>query len=137
EEKRIDISEQQLARGCLFPRPRNIFKQPSQLQTAEVRAQWQSRLGPEAVLPALAGKARDIFRNPRVLPNNRIGNRLARFALPQDRGFPLIGDADRGQIRSAQPSLLQSRGNHFFRAPLDFQGIMFHPTWLWEDLLVL
>ena len=88
-------------------------------------------------MPALAGKARDIFRNPRVLPNNRIGNRLAGFALPQDRGFPLIGDADRGQIRSAQPALLQRVCNHFFRTALDFQGIMFHPTWLRKNLFVL
>src|ERR1700687_6197977 len=96
QEKRVDISEKQLTSRCLPPGAGNIFKQPAQLQAAEVRAQRQSSLRPEAVLPALAGEARDIIRNPHVLPNNRIRKRLAGLALPQDCGLPLIGDADRG-----------------------------------------
>src|SRR5207302_9611273 len=97
----IYISKQQLAPCGFLSVARNIFEQPAQLQAAEVRAQRQSSLLPEALLSAFAGEAHDIFRNSRVLPNNRIGNRLAGLALPQDGGLPLIGDADRGQIRSA------------------------------------
>ena len=37
---------------------------------------------PEAVLPAIAGEARDIFRHARVLPDNGVGNRLARSCAP-------------------------------------------------------
>src|SRR6267142_2133403 len=117
QEKSVDISEKQLASRRLLPGAGNIFKQPAQLQAAEVRAQWQSGLQPEAILPALAGEARDIVRN-----------RLAGLALPQDGGLPLIGDADRGQIGSAQPALLERVRNHFFRAAQDFQRIMLHPT---------
>src|SRR5882672_11279080 len=82
QEKSVDISEKQLASRRLLPGAGNIFKQPAQLQAAEVRAQWQSGLQPEAVLPALAGEARDIIRNPHVLPNNRIrvADDVARFA---------------------------------------------------------
>src|ERR1700730_5573955 len=116
KEKGIDISKQQLARCCFLSGARNIFKQPAQLQAAEVRAQWQSGLLPEAVLAALPGEARDIFRNSRVLPNNRIRNRLAGLALPKDGGLPLIGDADRRQIGSAYSALLEGVCNHFFRA---------------------
>ena len=137
EEKRIDISEQQLASGRSFPCAGNILEQPTQLQTAEVRAQRQSSLRTEAALPAFPGEELDIFRNPRVLPNNRIGNRLAGFALPQDGGLPLIRDADRRQIRSAQPALLERPGNYLFCAPLNFQRIVLHPTRLWENLFVL
>src|SRR6266851_7492879 len=90
KEKRIDISEKQLTGSRLFPDARNIFQQPAQLQATEVRAQGQPGLRPEAVLPATAGEARHIFGNPRVLPNNRIRNRLAALALPKDGGLPLI-----------------------------------------------
>ena len=101
QKERVDIPEKQVAAGGLASRAGNIFKKPAQLQAAEVGAQRQSGLRTEAVLPALAGEARDIFGNPRVLPNNRIRNRLAGLALPKDGGLPLIGDADGGQIRSA------------------------------------
>src|SRR6267378_1057173 len=112
QEKSVDISEKQLASRRLLPGAGNIFKQPAQLQAAEVRAQWQSGLQPEAILPALAGEARDIVRNPHVLPNNRIRNRLAGLALPQDGG----------------PALLERVRNHFFRAAQDFQRIMLHSS---------
>src|ERR1700693_4294395 len=101
KEKSIDIFKQQLARCGVLSGARNIFKQPAQLQAAEIRAQRQSGLLPEAILAALPGEARDVFRNSRVLPNHRISNRLAGLALPKDGGLPLIGDADCGQIRSA------------------------------------
>ena len=101
QEEGVDIPEKQVAAGGLPPGAGNIFKKPAQLQAAEVGTQRQSGLRPEAVLPTLAGEARDIFGNPRVLPNNRIRNRLAGLALPKDGGLPLIGDADGGQIRSA------------------------------------
>ena len=91
----------------------------------------------KTVLSALARETSDVFRNPRILPDNCIRNRFARFALPQDRRLPLIGDADCGQIRSAQPALLQRLGDHFFRAPLDFQRIVLHPARLRENLFVL
>src|SRR5260370_21407182 len=94
KEKGIDISKQQLARCGFLSGARNIFEQPAQLQAAEVGAQRQSGLLPEAGLSAFAGEARDIFSNSRVLPNNRIRNRLSGLALPAQRGLPLIGDAD-------------------------------------------
>src|SRR5216684_2404498 len=50
------------------------------------------------------------------------------IALAEDGGLPLIGDADRGQIRSAQPALLERFCDHFFRAAQDFQRIMLHPA---------
>src|SRR6266700_7908053 len=128
QKKSVDISEEQLASDCLLPRARNIFKQPAKLQAAEVRTQRQSGLRPEAVLPALAGEARDIFRNPRVLPNNCICKRPAGLALPKDGGLPLIGDAACREIRSAQAALLERVRNHFFRTSQDFQRIMLHPT---------
>src|SRR5260370_4481037 len=101
QEESVDIPEEQLASRRLLPGARNIFKQPAQLQAAEVRAERQSGLRPEAALPALPCEARDIFRDPRVLPNNRIRNRLAGLALPDDGGLSLVGDADPCEIRSA------------------------------------
>ncbi len=137
KEKCINISEKQLARGCHFPSARNILQQPTQFQAAEISAQRQSRLWPEPVLTAVAGETRDIFRYPRVLPNDGIRNRFARFALPEDGSLPLIGDADRGQIRSTQSAQLQRFSNHFFRAPQDFQWIVLHPARPRENLFVL
>src|SRR5260370_19493927 len=128
QKKGVDLSEKQLASRRLRPGAGNIFKQPAQLQSAEVRAQRQSSLRPEAILPALVGEARDIFRNPCILPNDRIRNRLAGLALPEDGSFSLIGDADRGQIRSAKSALRERVCNPFFRAAQDFQRIMLPPT---------
>src|SRR6266852_6275609 len=137
KEKRIDISEKQLTGSRLFPEARNVFKQPAQLQAAEVCAQRQPGLRPEAVLPAFTGEARDVFLNPCVLPNDGIRHWFAGLALPEDCGLPLIGNADGGQIRSAQPALLERFSDHFFRAAQDFQRVMLHPARLWEYLLVL
>ena len=46
-------------------------------------------------------------RSPPVLPHDRVINRLARFAVPHNRGLALVGDAYAGNIAWPQLQLAQ------------------------------
>src|SRR5277367_6893287 len=114
-----------------------MFQEPAQFQAAEVRAQRQSRLSAKAVLSTVLPKMSDVFRNTRVLPNDRIGDRLARAAFAHHGSLALIGYTNRGQVRSTQSSLFERFADHFFRAAHDLQRVVFHPARTRENLLVL
>ncbi len=136
-QKRIDISEEQFPSSRFFFCSRNIVQQPAQFQTAEIRAQRQASLRAKTILSTVLCKMSDVFRNTRVLPNDRVGDRLARAAFPHHGSLALIGYANRGQVRSTQSSLFERFADHFFRAAHDFQRVVFHPSRTRENLLVL
>src|SRR5438105_10410723 len=76
-------------------------------------------------------------RNSSVLPDDRVVNSFAGFLVPDDCGFALVGDPDRGQIARAEATGLHCFLNYGLRAPPDFCGIVFHPARLEINLLVL
>ena len=61
---------------------------------------------------------------------------MARLAIPEDRGFTLIGDADRSKVFGLQTFLLQGFFNDFLCSPPDFVRIMLNPSRLRKNLLV-
>jgi hypothetical protein len=73
----------------------------------------------------------------RALPNDGIHERFAGIFIPEHGGLPLIGDADGGQIRSANIRFCQGAADHFLCVLPDLEGIMFHPSRLWKDLFML
>ncbi len=61
-------------------------------------------------------------------------NRFAGLAVPQHRGFALIGDADGGDIGAGDPGFLErSLGGGQLCFP-DDSGIVLHPAGLGENL---
>jgi hypothetical protein len=90
----------------------------------------------EAVLTAVLCKVRHIFRYPRVLPDDGIGNRFPGFPLPEDGRFPLICDADGGEVGGAQAALGERFCDDFFCAAQNFQWIMLDPSGLRKNLFM-
>ena len=83
------------------------------------------------------GEARDIFSNAHVLPDNGIGNGPAGRAVPDDRGFALIGDANGGKICRTEAPRGERCGDDLPGAAPDFNGIVLNPTGARVDLFVL
>src|SRR4029453_11357299 len=68
---------------------------------------------------------------------DRVVDRVAGLAIPDDRRFPLIGDADRGNIPRAKVAAAEGFGrDRNLRCP-DFAGVVLDPARLRKDLLKL
>ena len=137
QQEGIDIAEQQLARFGLLARAGDMVQQPADFQRAEVGGQRQAGLGAEAVRAALARQFGDVIRHARILPDQRVGQRLAGLAVPQDGGFALVGDAQRRQVAGPQAALRHGFGDDLARPQPDLLRIVLHPSGLRIDLLVL
>ena len=68
------------------------------------------------------------------MPNDGMVDGLAGLAVPEDRGFPLVGDADGGDFGGLYPRRFQGLLACFLdRAPY-LVGVVFDPTWLGKIL---
>jgi len=115
-------------------RPGDVVEQPCELGSGEVGVEEE---------PGLAGKERFVARlsqsvtsgrGASVLPDDRVGERLAGRALPQERRLPLVGDADRRHVARGKAGIREDAGGHVpLRAP-DLEGVVLHPPGLREDL---
>ena len=137
DQKGIDVAENDFAGFRLLANARHMLEQPADFQAAEVSAERQPGLGAEAVGSALARKLRDVFVYSRILPDQRVGDGLAGFPVPQHGRLTLVGDPDRRQVGGAKFALLERLRNHILRGPPDFLGIVLHPPRLRINLLVL
>ena len=136
-EKGIDVAENYFAGFRFLADAGHMLEQPANFQAAEVGAERQPGLGPEAVGSAFARKFRDVVIYSRVLPDQRVGHGLAGLPVPQHGGLTLVGDPDRGQVGGAKFALLERLRNHILRGLPDFLGIVLHPPRLRINLLVL
>ena len=96
EQERVDRPERQVPVLGTGASARHGVQDVSDLRPAEVRVQGQARPLPEqrlvaGVPQALAGRRRDP-----ALPDDRVGDRLAGRAIPDDRRLALVRDPDRG-----------------------------------------
>ena len=72
-----------------------------------------------------------------VLPDDGVGHRLPRGAVPQQRGLALVGDADGRDVAGhglAAARLLQGFQRHGVLRGPDLAGIVFDPARTREDL---
>src|SRR6266404_246852 len=113
-----------------------MVEQPARFQTAEVRAQGKPRRFAKPVLPAIRCVTRHFLRNARVLPDDRIGDRVSCFLFPNDRCFPLVRDPDRSQLGGGNSARTHCFFGDFQGSRNNFGGIVFYPARLWIDLLV-
>ena len=61
-------------------------------------------------------------------------NRGRGFAVPDNGGLPLVGDADAGDARGRNPGGGEGSGNGFKGARPDLSGVMLDPSRLWVVL---
>jgi len=124
----IDRSESEAALPGHPAGVRGMIEDPGDFGPGKVGIRNQARLltdqRPRTFrLEALAGGS-----GPAVLPDDGVMDGQARVAVPDDRRFPLIGDADGGNIFGAQPRFFQSQNGDADLGFHDFAGIMLHPA---------
>src|SRR5680860_789815 len=112
-----------LAQAC------NIVEQPCYLGAGKIRVKQQSGFCPECFFMAGFFQFFTQLSAAPVLPDNCLVHRLAAVAIPQNKCFALVGNANGGDVtcadfRSAN-SLLAGGNNarpNFFRVMLDPAG---------------
>ena len=124
----VHRAEQQLATVRAVLQLRLGIQQPAQLRRREVVVQRQSRPHPDLVrveLPLDPGQQR---AGPGVLPDDRLGDRMARSRIPDHRRLALVGDAERDDLVRTDPRL----GERLRQDPLDdgpdLGRIVLHPA---------
>ena len=124
----IDVAEENLAIPGSLVRAGHVFQYPADFAAGEIGVDDQP--GPVGDRCSI-GRTRQ-FRAEvscaAALPDNGGRDRLAGLAVPNDCGFPLIGDAARGDIAGADVLLQQHGAGGVNLRPPDGSGILLHPA---------
>src|SRR6185369_10205146 len=94
----IHSPKRQLPSLCSLPCSSYIVENPRNLAGGKISVNQQSSPFLNQRLVPLRLKLVTKLRRTPVLPNNRVVNRLARFAVPYNRCLALIGDSNRRHI---------------------------------------
>ena len=73
----------------------------------------------------------------RILPDDRVVPRPAGARIPHHGGFPLVGDADGGKVRSVEAGAAQGAGDGLVDARGDLDRVVLDPSGAGRDLPVL
>src|SRR6185369_11558647 len=103
----VDVAESKFAGFGEFTGAANVVEYPTDFEAAEVSGERKTGLVSEAVLTSVCSEGCDVRFNACVLPHDGVVNRMARLAIPDNRGFALIRDADRSKVFGLQTFLLQ------------------------------
>ena len=76
------------------------------------------------------------FVGTRALPDDGVGEGFARMLIPDNSGFPLIGNTDGRQVRAGDPGFKQRSLDHIPGVLPDFSRAMLHPAGPGENLFV-
>ena len=114
DQERVDVAEQNIAGLSALANAPDIVQNPADLQATEIGCQRQPGFSAEAIGTAVARELRNIMIDARVLPNERVINRVAGLPIPNHGCFALIRDADCREIAGAQSPLLQGLHDDFF-----------------------
>ena len=95
---RVDRTEGEFAACGARAGVRHMIEQPSELGAGEIRIEHEPGLGRDHRFVADLAQPRADIRSAPVLPDNGAMQRLAGGAVPDERGFTLIGDADGGDV---------------------------------------
>ena len=116
--------------ACAF----HIFQQPSDLGGGKISVQHEAGLAADQWRFASGAEAIAFLGGAAILPHDRVVNGLAGFAVPQQRGLPLVGDADGGNVGGIELGFFDSGlGGGELGFP-DGIGVMLHPAGFGENL---
>ena len=124
----IHGAEGQLAR--LGPRAHavHIVEDPGQFRAAEIRVQQQAGAVGHDVFEAFGLEALAVIGGATVLPDDGVEHRLAGGAVPDQRGFALVGDADGGNLVGPDRGLLDRGAAGGGSCGPEVGRVMFDPT---------
>ena len=113
DQPRVDRAEGEFAAFGSGARAGDVVQQPLDLGAGEVGVQHEARLVRERRRVARLAQLIAHRGGAPILPHDGGGNRAAGGALPDHRGFALIGDADGGDVaRRRAPALASDFGQH-------------------------
>ena len=115
-----------------LPGARNMVEQPFDLWWRKSRRRYADRCSAEHI-PRSRRPA--FFRTgggAPALPDDGVINRAAGFPVPDDGGFPLVGDADGGDGGEGGCCFPQHPVHHLHLGVIDLLGVMLDPTGPWD-----
>ena len=127
-------AKKQLAPLGPAPGALHIVQNPFELGGGKVGVDNQTGFPADGIGQASLLQAVAIFRGPAALPDNGIAYRLSGSFVPDDGGFPLVGDADSGDIGCGSPQLTHGLRSHTELGSPDLPGIVLHPAGVGKDL---
>jgi len=99
----IEIDEQRALHWLrVGAQPAVVLQQPLELPRGEVRRGRQADLAPDHLAAAALLQRRGDPVGPGVLPHDRVAVRPPGAPVPHQRGLPLVGQAQGGQVGGAQ-----------------------------------
>ena len=128
EEPAVHGAEQELARLGPGPRVRHVVEKPGELGAGEVGVDDQAGLCPEELLQPEALQVVAGCGGAPVLPDDGVMDRPAGQPVPDQRGFPLVGDPDGGDVRGAHAGADQGLCGHPDLGRPDFPAVLLHPA---------
>ena len=130
----IDSAEGQLALLGARAGAGNVVQHPTNLRRREIRIEQQPGALGHHLFAAVCRQARAQIGRAAILPDNRIADRLAGFAAPDECGLALVGDADGGNIPGRYGGLVQRRAHGRQSCLPDVVRIVLDPARMRIDL---
>ena len=127
-------AEEQLAPPGPLPDAGDVLQNPAQLGSGKVGVDDQAGFAAVGLRQALGLEAVAVLAGAAALPDDGPGNRLAGELVPDDGGFPLIGDADGGDVGGRGADVGHGQPGHLQLGGPDLVGVMLHPAGLGEIL---
>jgi hypothetical protein len=122
--------------ACTWPPVRRHSRKQSMVPKASLPASARARapvdqepgLGLDRGLQAVGLEPVAERRRAPVLPDDGVVDRRAGLAVPDQRGFALVGDADPGQLTGLEPGLGERALDHRQGAAPDVLGVVLDPA---------
>ena len=128
QQEAVDRAEGELAALRAFPRAGHVVEQPGELRAGEIGIEQQARALAYEGLGAVGLEPRAGLGRTTVLPDDGTVNRPAARAIPDDRRFALVGDADRGNVLRGKPGALQRLASGRDGVAPDVFRVVLHPA---------
>ena len=130
----VDGAEGELAAPGALARAGDRVEEPGELGSREVGVEHEPGPVPESGLVAGLPERVTSGRGSSVLPDDRVGHGAAGRPVPEHGRLALVGDADRGHVRGAEPRLGEGEGGHVALGGEDLLRVVLHPARLREEL---
>src|SRR5690606_19852092 len=130
----VDGAEQQGAMARPFAAALDVVENTLDLGAGEVGVDDQASGLANVVFHAVTLELIANRRALAALPDDGVVDRPAGDSVPDDGGFALVGDANRGDLLVGNAGLSQRLDEHTALGSPDFHGIVLDPAWLRIDL---
>ena len=130
----VHCPKQQLPPFCPVPGARDIVEQPFDLGSGKIGVNEQAGIVPDIAFAPVLFHLLALGRGAAALPDDGVVDGAAGRLVPDDGGFPLVGDADGGHLGGRNTGLPQDPAQHLPLGTVDFLGVVFHPAGLGIDL---